>query len=434
MPRREKSEVPREVLILGAGAAGLMAWNRLRIAGISATIIEARERTGGRIVTLHRPEVHRPMELGAEFVHGRPEILLKLLCRARLKYTPVPDERLIAAGNGKLAPLDAFWEIIEKIDSQIPKHREMPYAKFLEAAQGSPFEKEIARSFVEGFNAADANCISTSAVKLEDDASSESEGEKQYRLAKGYDSLIKHLTAQIPPARLQLGAIAKEIRWEQGRVEIHVERKSETVVFTGASALITLPLGVLRAKPGAEGAVRFRPGIPQKQKAWQCMEMGHVEKIIVRFERRFWKRRGKLGFIMAPGAEIPVWWPLDSQPALVGWAGGPQAKKLAGLPAQELEDRAFSSLEGIFGMKASQLKQMMTTIHRHDWSNDPFSLGAYSYQRVGGIAAARTLARPVKSTLFFAGEATDFEGHSGTVHAALESGIRAAKEIISRRK
>jgi monoamine oxidase len=66
----------------------------------------------------------------------------------------------------------------------------------------------------------------------------------------------------------------------------------------------------------------------------------------------------------------------------------------------------------------------------HDWVHDPFARGAYSYSMVGGAEAPRALARPLAGTLFFAGEATDTEGATGTVHGAIASGRRAARQAI----
>ena len=93
-------------------------------------------------------------------------------------------------------------------------------------------------------------------------------------------------------------------------------------------------------------------------------------------------------------------------------------------------ERALQSLGSIFGMSQPQLRQQFEAGFTYDWQSDPFSCGAYSYALAGGSGASQEFARPVADTLFFAGEATDPEGHNGTVHGAIASGKRAAKELL----
>jgi monoamine oxidase len=114
---------------------------------------------------------------------------------------------------------------------------------------------------------------------------------------------------------------------------------------------------------------------------------------------------------------------------LTGWAGGPAGEKLVNLSQEDLLGRAIESLSRIFGKSAGWLHERVDKIYYHDWSNDPFCRGAYSYPKVGGLKAAQTLREPVNDTIFFAGEATDSQGAYGTVHAALNSGMSAARKI-----
>jgi len=84
-----------------------------------------------------------------------------------------------------------------------------------------------------------------------------------------------------------------------------------------------------------------------------------------------------------------------------------------------------------FGVPVAEIDPLLRAFHFHDWSADPFARGAYSYPGVGGLQAAQTFAEPLDGTLFFAGEATDFQGANGTVHGAIESGYRAARELLA---
>lgn len=116
---------------------------------------------------------------------------------------------------------------------------------------------------------------------------------------------------------------------------------------------------------------------------------------------------------------------------LTGWAAGPKGEKLSGRGKAFIVERALEVLSRVFGPRVETLRDLLQDSHVHDWQADPYSRGSYSYTLVGGENAARALATPVDDTLFFAGEATDFTGHNGTVHGALASGGRAAGELLA---
>jgi monoamine oxidase len=118
---------------------------------------------------------------------------------------------------------------------------------------------------------------------------------------------------------------------------------------------------------------------------------------------------------------------------MVAWVGGPPATDLSRLPRKELERRAVLSLATILSMKPAAIQRELVATFHHDWINDPFSRGVYSYSRVGGARACETLSRPVRDTIWFAGEAADRLGRTGTVHGAIDSGWRAAAGILRRR-
>jgi len=93
-------------------------------------------------------------------------------------------------------------------------------------------------------------------------------------------------------------------------------------------------------------------------------------------------------------------------------------------------DESLRALSRLLNVSSDDLSQLLEGGYFHDWQSDPLSRGAYSYGKVGADGAQESLASPVESTLFFAGEATDTTGHNGTVHGAIASGMRAAREIL----
>jgi monoamine oxidase len=423
-----QAETTIDVLIVGAGAAGLAAWRELHSIGLNVAVLEARNRIGGRILTDH--STPSPVELGAEFVHGKPRAIWSILENARLKVVEIADTRLVS-GQGGLRPYPAYWKIIEKVNKQINPAREISYDQFLAAADASPFEKLVAKSYVEGFNAARAELIGVSAIAMADRAAAESEGQRQFRLAAGYGSLIDWLAVGLPSDSLYLQTAVREVRWQRGHVEVVADCTHREVTFLAARLVVTVPLGILQLLPGTRGAIQFVPPLPQKEAALQNLQVGHVIKLMIRFKERFWKIHGQFAFVISFYGDIPTWWtqepPISN--VLTGWAGGSAAERLLNLSRDELLDCAIGSLGRIFGKAERWLRERVDGIYYHDWSKDPFSRGAYSYPKVGGLKAAQTLAEPINDTIFFAGEATDFQGANGTVHAALDSGISAAREI-----
>jgi monoamine oxidase len=423
------SEKSIDLLIIGAGVAGLAASRELYSAGLAPVVLEARDRIGGRI--LSDRSTTPPVELGAEFVHGKPKAIWSIFEKARLKVNECSDTRLVS-GKAGLRHCQAYWKIIEKVNKQIDPSREIPYDQFLAAADASPSEKLVAKSYVEGFNAARAEMISASAVAMGDRASVEIDGQRQFRLSGGYGSLIDWLAAELPSESVCLRTVVREIRWRRGHVEALADTPDGDVTFSAPRLIVTVPLGILRASPGTVGAIQFVPPLPQKEAALQRLQVGHAVKLVIRFRERFWESHGRLGFAISFDEDIPVWWtqePLTSS-VLTGWAGGSLAERLINLSREELLDRAIRSLARIFAMPGPWVRARVDGIYYYDWSHDPFSHGAYSYPMVGGLEAAEALAKPVNDTIFFAGEATDFRGANGTVHAALDSGISAAQEIV----
>jgi monoamine oxidase len=177
------------------------------------------------------------------------------------------------------------------------------------------------------------------------------------------------------------------------------------------------------------GGVLFSPTLPEKESAIDSLSMGPVVKLVLEFRKTFWPVRD-FGFVHALGEPIPTWWSNKGRPIVTAWAGGPRAAELSRLGPDELKQLALSMLAEMFDQELAKVRDLLVAVHQHDWVNDPFSRGAYSYTPEGMMGRADELAAPVEDTLFFAGEATDSTGEQGTVHAALASGRRAARQML----
>ncbi len=226
-------------------------------------------------------------------------------------------------------------------------------------------------------------------------------------------------------------------------MEVIAQDASGEIHLHARRAIITLPLAVLKAEAGQAGAVKFVPELSSKQRTLDFLEMGPVIRVVLRFRERFWERieaetkKGKrslseMSFLHSDDTVFPTWWTTMPRisPILTAWSAGPHCAGLAFQDAETIVARALDSLARLMHFDRTELGRLLEAHYLHDWEADPYSRGAYSWTKVGGIDAGAELARPVEFTLFFAGEATDSNGHNGTVHAALESGYRAAQEVL----
>src|SRR4029077_14231055 len=161
-----------DVMIIGAGAAGLTAWRELHSAGLQVVLLEARKRIGGRILTDY--STSSPIELGAEFVHGKPKSVWPILEKANLEIVESSDSRMFL-DQGRLFHFEEYWKIIQAVNGQIEPTRDIAYEGFLEKVETSALAKRITKSYVEGFNAARAELIGTRAIAMADRAAADIE-------------------------------------------------------------------------------------------------------------------------------------------------------------------------------------------------------------------------------------------------------------------
>lgn len=424
-----------DVVVIGAGAAGLAAASRLSAAERRVLVLEARARIGGRIDTRREPGWPVPVEAGAEFVHGHSAAAWDAIRAAALPADEAEGRHWHApAGRPESLDFDTVWEPIAAELEDFPED-DLPFAEFLRrhCPNLPPADRELVLAYCEGFNAADAARLSTRWLKESEEAVGEESGTPS-RLREGYDRLAAWLRAGLDPAttELKLRTAVTDIRWEPEHIEVTASAPNETASYRSRAAIITLPLGVLRAPPGAVGAVTFHPDLPEKRAAWSALAMGAVIKVALRFREPFWLADASdLGFLHTPAGPFQVWWPLRPSEAgiLIGWVGGPGATALNGLDPRTVFDRALNQLAASFSVARARLAELVADWKVFDWQADPFTRGAYSYVPVGGLRAVRQLAEPVAGTLFFAGEATD-ERLAGTVAGALASGVRAADALI----
>jgi monoamine oxidase len=429
-----------DIIVIGAGAAGLAAAAALARSGRTVLLLEARDRIGGRLFTRLEPALAAPVELGAEFIHGD---------------SPEMSELLRQAGSAALNGSGEYWSLLEgrlqrRAESPLGKVRaaleaaavlsqpDMSLEDFLASAPGRALPEEsraMARSFVSGFDAADPRLVSLHSVAEEWRAGGMLDS-SQARPLGGYRAALLALCAALDGSRvhLQLQSIVTAIRWSDRAVEVEGLRLGQPFRAAARMAIVTVPIGVLKAPADAPGGINFVPHLAAKQAALTQLLSGPVLKVILHFRRPFWEeldggRYADASFFHAIGKAFPTFWttlPVRA-PLLIAWAGGPAAAQLCNLTDEEIMRQAMDCVRAIF-CGGKDLPQLQAA-HVHNWERDPYARGAYSYVAAGGGKAREVLATPLAGTLFFAGEATDTTGEATTVTGALRSGTRAALEV-----
>lgn len=428
-----------DVIVVGAGAAGLAAAAHLSRNGKSVCVLEARDRIGGRILTVRPRGAAIPLELGAEFIHGESPSIFEQLRLAGDVAVDTAQTRYRVPQPGRMKRSEDLFETMKERLERIPKPRiDVPFAEFLDKHQRqlSPTVRAFATMLVEGFDAADPARASAIEILKEWGGGSAADA-PTFRPQRGYGALMDSLAGSLDPAKtsVQLECAVNEVRWRRGEVDVSYSRHGEPGTVRAAQAIITLPLSVLQLPALTPGSVLFTPTLPRKQLPLSRLLMGPVVKLVLCFSRPFWAEidaglHRDVAFFHAQGTPFPTFWtslPVRA-PVLTAWSGGPKAAKLVATSTDEVLRPALASVAEIFG-KRRDYRKMLEAVYWHDWQSDPYSSGAYSYAGVGGGPAKKQLAKSVEQTLFFAGEALDME-ESSSVGGALSTGQRAAKELL----
>src|ERR1051325_5795431 len=317
-----------DVIIIGAGAGGLAAAKVISEAGRSALVLEARARFGGRILTLRDERLGVPLEMGPEFIHGRPEATWDLVKEFGLVAYDLPFDHF-QKRRGRLTHLEDFEDQVAPVMGGLTRlgRRDMSFAGYVRKHhRRAPAEaRKMALAFVQGFDAADPERISAKSLAEEMEGVGDLEEETQFRLADGYGALVAGLVGSLDARRVEirLKTTVREVRWKRGSAEVWCEGRRAVRGLAGhpvraPRVIVTLPLGVLQLAPESPGAVRFSPEIAGQRRAMGLLASGPIVKIVMKFKTAFWESKktarlsgggGKLreaGCIDAPGEGGPA--------------------------------------------------------------------------------------------------------------------------------
>ena len=413
-----------DCIIIGAGAAGLMAARELVNEGVSVCVVEAQSIAGGRILTINEPGFQHPVEAGAEFVHGKLPLTLKLLTEAKIDYQVIKGEMINVRHKNwlNIEQRDEHWSQFMR---QVSKQKEdITLELFLDQYFPSPeFDtlRHAVQGFAEGFDLADISKVSTSHIQSE----WTHEDDRQFRIPGGYGELINWLESECLKGNAEIffNTRINKIEYSKNPVTIHSTDQRQ---FSASAAIITVPLGILQSKE-----ISFEPQLQSHGEAIKQLEFGTVIKFLFQFDSPFWEDQNKNAAFFLSDEIIPTWWtqsPVKSN-LLTGWIGGPGAFERSSDSEETLLSTAIQSIANIFSLSNEIIRTKLTHYRIFSWQNLPNIRGGYSYNNVYSSAAKKILAMPVDSALFFAGEAMD-EGESiGTVESALESGVSVATRV-----
>ncbi len=410
----------RRYVVVGAGVAGLAAASALRRARAEVVVLEARGRLGGRIWTDRSLGV--PFDLGASWIHGVDGNPVSELCAAHgVDYRIRRGPRSVVFRDGR--PLGAA--ATAALTLGLRARRRAVAAESERLATDTSVGVVLRRSeplpgldprWEEGMLAAmtGADPDALSAWYGEDD---ESYGRGHATLPDGFEQVVGVLGAGLDVRTGERVSVV--IRTGRG-----VRLETTGGALEADAAVVTLPLGVLQA-----GDVRFVPELPAaKLNAVQALGPGDAVKVALRFPRVAWPTEARfLSDLSSSDLARPAMFATDpARPTLVAFVGGRGARALEQVRDAEVVARATDALRGMLGGAVPEPVGALVT----RWGRDPYSRGVWSHVPLGASSADYdALAAPAWGRLFFAGEATS-RAYRGTVHGALLSGWRAAREAL----
>lgn len=414
-----------DVIIIGAGAAGLMAARELSRAGKKVLILEARNRIGGRILPLNESDFDYPAQGGAEWVHGEAPVTRTLVKEAGLTFIP-EDGEVWSMRDGELVQMTQFVtnDPVLKEKTQLLTE-DIPLSKFLSRYLAEEKYAKLRNSIIkmaEGYDAADPELVSTFMIR---DAWLIDSTWNDGRIKEGYTALLQFLENDCKKYGVQILLNTRVVKIEVSDPDVLIQTSDRK--FTTYRVVVTVPLPLLKE-------IQFVPSIEKKLEAASRIGFGGVIKVLLKFKTRWWidslgKDMSTMSFMLS-NEPFMTWWtqyPVIN-PVLTGWIAGPEVLKYKDTSSEQLVELAIESLSRIFKVDKAFLQQNLVTARSFNWPIDPFTKGSYSYSTYKTEDAYEILADPISNRIFIAGEAVGKA--SATVEGALESGQRVALQIL----
>jgi monoamine oxidase len=401
-----------DVIVLGAGAAGLACGSSSALRGLSVVVLEARDRIGGRILTV-RPPGELPVEAGAQVVHGERAATWEVLREGKLRAEPLRKDVPFAmvVGGRRLEPRDLVeagvappWSVEEQLGA--PGVADRPVAELLEGT--SPLVRQLALAWLTQVWCADPERLSAAGMRAV--RAAWEVGREDFEVADGYDLVARRLAAELD---VRVGAPVGTLRWRAGMVTAEAKAGE----WTAGAAVVTVPPSAV-----TEGALRFAPPLPPaKEAACAALPAGDALTLVATWS----EPATRSGWALVADEPGGFWRVRKGSRTVQGSVKGPGAR---------VADQLASSapwIEETAGLAFPWLSGRCIDVGLADWGSDAYARGGYCYPAAGSLPAQLVWAEPIAGTLFFAGDATTGARHAATVHGAIESGRRAASEVAA---
>jgi monoamine oxidase len=442
----------KTVTVIGAGMAGLSAAYDLHRAGWKVTVLEARDRVGGRVYSLRTFSNGLVAEGGGEFIETTQTRMVAFAKEFNLtlassgswqaqrgdwmsfdgKSGPIRDSELW--GIDLAQEIENCWRALSELSQFVPDPNQPQASKEaarLDSQSAADWIRSLGvhplakHSFIQHIRSEyTAEPERFSLLDLARNTTmyySEMERPPSMRILGGNDQIAKAIAKTLPDVRLNSPVTA--VRVGPDGVSVTYKQEDSNLTIDSDFAILAVPLTTARL-------IEFNPPLPSAhQKMVNEVSYGAVTKVMIEYRKKFWNEIGWNGRL-ATDAPIVYTWDatshVDSEHGIItAYTGGDNATKLSALSDEERIRVAVAELEKLFPGSSDLIENTATVA----WPNEPYTRGAYMALAPGEVTAHwKTLQEPA-GRLFFAGEhATPIQGY---MEGAVESGQRAAKNIIS---
>ena len=419
------------VIIIGAGAAGLNAAQLIKNQNVTVQILEASDLFGGR-VRINRDFFDFPLEVGADFVYGNANPWYDGINNAGINLQEIPDNPLfVMDGVPKLGSelnADIDYQNAESFIANLKNYSgpDLTLQNAVKSAQIAERAHHVVEGQVATPTGATYNNISVKGIS--ENLKNWQGGEGKYFSTN--QSLIQVLSSMY-------NDILPLIKFNTPITTIDYTDPSK-IILTDANGgthectrlIITVPLAVLKA-----GDITFSPALPLTHTAaWNRIGMAGGIKVTLSFFTNFWEKSATAIYTTGYAREYyaPSIGRVNSSRVLTANIMGDQAASLAGKSDEEIINLLLADLDAIYPAQNGQATHNYNPDDSYvfDWSKQPYIKGAMSYPLVSGTGAPAQMATPIQDRIFWAGEATALNGNNATVQGAIESGERAALELF----
>jgi len=402
-----------DAAIIGAGAAGLGAAHALQQSGLSVIVLEARNRVGGRIMTV-QPSAEVTFDAGAGWLHSGPANSFVAIAQELgfdVNRDPPPWQRPAFPEPQPQSEQDAFFTAMEsffaRAEAAVAAGEEGPASRWLDPdCRFNPVIDAIS-TFMNG---CELDRLSLADMIAYEDSRND------WRVRRGFGALLDAYAATCPVALncevTRIDHSARDIVITTSRGEVHAGK-----------VIITVPTTIL-----ATESIRFFPALPDKVEAARGLPLGANEKVTLALDDPETlpieaNLRGNGSTTVKGSYQIRPF----GQPCIEGFFGGSTARELGLSGDGALGAHAIDEITALLG---SDMRRRLKSLHESQWTRDPFARGGYSHALPGRAGCRARLAEAVDGRLFFAGEATSPD-YFTTAHGARDSGVRAAGEVLA---